>query len=75
MAKPHPHSGATYRLVPQSDNSFGIEVTIPGTSPTTVTGFASQADAERWIEKHKAKVVAGWPKRPSFRMPGRPPDR
>jgi hypothetical protein len=71
LVEPHPHSGATYRLVPQLDNSFGVEVTIPGMSPTTVTGFASQADAERWMAKHKDEVAAGWPERSSFRMPGK----
>ena len=75
MVQPHPHSGATYRLVLQVDYSFGVEVTIPGMSPTTVTGFASQADAERWIAKHREEVAAGWPERPSFRMPANPTTR
>ena len=63
-AHPHPHSGATYRLVPQADNSVEVEVTIPGMSPTTVTGTGSQAEAERWTAKHKDEVAAGWPERP-----------
>ena len=41
LVQSHPHSGATYRLVSQLNNSFGVEVTIPGMSPTMVTGFAS----------------------------------
>jgi hypothetical protein len=64
LLEPHPHSGATYRLLPQMGNSYGVEVTIPGMSPVTVTGFASQDAAERWIAKHKEKVAAGKPVRP-----------
>ena len=59
LVQPHPHSGATYRLVARLDNSFGVEVTIPGMSPTMVTGFGSQAEAERWIAKHKEEVAMG----------------
>ena len=36
-ARPHPHAEATYRIVPLKDGAFGLEVVIPGTSPTTVT--------------------------------------
>jgi len=59
MEKYHPHSGATYRLVPQKDSAFGVEVTIPDMHPTTVTGFATQADAEMWIAKHKERLASG----------------
>jgi hypothetical protein len=54
-------------VVPQNDEAFGVEVTIPDMSPTTVTGFATLADAERWIARHKAAVAAGWPARNTFR--------
>jgi hypothetical protein len=59
MQKRHPHSDATYRIVRQTDLTFGVEVTIPDTQPTTVTSFASEADAERWIAKHKDEVAKG----------------
>ena len=35
----HPHLGASYQIVPRNDADFGVEVTIPGTSPTTVTAL------------------------------------
>ena len=56
MEQKHPHADAVYRVVTQEDDTFGVEVTIPETSPTTVTSFASEADAEAWIEGHKARV-------------------
>jgi len=66
MQQDHPHVGASYRIVPK-DDAFGVEVTIPGMASTTVTGFATMADAERWIAKHKESVSAGRPRRPSFK--------
>jgi hypothetical protein len=57
----HPHDGATYRIVQQADMSFGVEVSIPGTHPTTVTGFATEADARAWAAKHKEGVARGDP--------------
>jgi hypothetical protein len=59
MAPPHPHAEATYRLLPLADGSFSVEVEIPGTKPTKVSGFDSQAKAEAWIERHKANVATG----------------
>jgi len=46
MEKRHPHSDATYRVVPRHDRTFGVEVTIPEMNPTTVTSFGTTADAE-----------------------------
>jgi hypothetical protein len=67
----HRHHGATYKLIARKDGAFEVEVSIPGSSPTTITNLSKQADAERWIERHKAVVDAGRPKRPSFRMPAK----
>ena len=57
MENKHPHSGATYRIIPRANRSFAVEVTIPDMHPTTVTGFATKADAERWIASHKEGVA------------------
>ena len=59
MTAPHPHTDATYRLIPGDDGGFAVEVSIPGTTPTKVSGFDSQAKAEAWIERHKANVATG----------------
>jgi hypothetical protein len=59
MAKEHPHLGATYRIVPQKDMTFGVEVVVPGGYPAMVTSFATEQNAEDWITKHKRKVDEG----------------
>jgi hypothetical protein len=52
-----PPGDATYKTVQQKDMTFGVEVTISGGLPTTVAGFASEAEAERWITKYKEGVA------------------
>jgi hypothetical protein len=71
MVRPHPHSGATYRLIARKDGAFEVEVTIPDAPATRVTGLGTKADAERWIAKHKEHVAAGWPRRVFFRRGSR----
>jgi hypothetical protein len=69
MERKHPHSGASYTIVQQKDMSFGVEVRIPETHPTTVTSFATEADAERWIASHKEGVAKGTSLRRRFFYP------
>jgi hypothetical protein len=59
MEKDHPHSGAGYRIVEQSDMTYSVEVTIPGSFPTIVTGFATEAAAVDWAARHKDGVARG----------------
>ena len=54
--KTHPHAEATYRVIPFDDGSFGVEVTIPENYPTTVSKFATEAEAEAWIAEHQRRV-------------------
>ena len=56
MPKTHPHAEATYRVIPFDDGSFGIEITIPDSYPTTVSMFKTEADAEAWIAQHQRRV-------------------
>ncbi len=58
MPKTHPHAEATYRVIPLDDGSFGVEVTIPGSHHTRVSMFKTEADAETWIDEHRARVSA-----------------
>ena len=58
MARTHPHAEATYRVIPLKDGTFGVEVVIPETYPTTVSPFATEAEAEAWIARHKRNVEA-----------------
>ena len=46
MAKTHPYAEAIYRIITLSGGTFGVKVNIPGTYPTTVSSFATKADAE-----------------------------
>jgi hypothetical protein len=52
----HPRAEATYRVVRIKDGTFGVEVVIPETYPTTVSAFATEAEAEAWIARHKSQV-------------------
>lgn len=56
MARTHPHAEATYQVIPLDDGSFGVQVTIPETYPTTVSSFSTERDAESWIADHKDRV-------------------
>ena len=58
MARTHPHAEATYRIVPLKEGTFGVEIEIPGSYPTKVTSFATEADAEAWIADHQTRVQA-----------------
>lgn len=69
MARTHPHAEATYRVIPLGDGSFGVEVSIPETYPTTVRPFGTEIDAEAWIARHKDQVQThattnGWFRKP-----------
>jgi hypothetical protein len=57
-ARTHPHAEATYRVIPFDDGSFGVEVKIPGSYPTTVSKFASEADAAAWTAEHCCRSSA-----------------
>jgi predicted metal-dependent hydrolase len=65
MLRTHPHAEATYRVIAFEDGSFGVEVNIPDRHPTTVSSFATKADAEAWISGHQRRVQSqaqpgGW---------------
>lgn len=53
----HPHTEATYRIIPFEGTSFAVEVRIPDTQPTTVSKFATEAAAEKWIAEHRRRVA------------------
>jgi hypothetical protein len=46
MVTTHPHAEATYRVISLPGGTFGVEVSIPDTYPTTVSALATRADAE-----------------------------
>jgi hypothetical protein len=59
MAQIHPHADATYRIVPLNDRAYGVEVAIPDSSPTMVTSFATEQDAQKWIAEHRRHAESG----------------
>ena len=65
----HPHAEAIYRVIPlPKEGAFGVEVVIPDTHPTTVTEFATEAEAEAWIARHKDQVKTSTSSRGRFRI-------
>ncbi len=56
MPKTHPYAEATYCVVALDGGYFGVKVAIPETHPTTVSKFATAAEAEEWIARHKSRV-------------------
>ncbi len=61
MAKEHPHAGAAYRVVPQTDSTYGVEVIVAGCFPAMVTSFATEEIAEAWIADYKRRVAQNAP--------------
>ena len=62
---------ATFEIRELPTGGFGVQVAIPDSSPTMVTSFATQADAETWIASYKARVEAGPPAKRWMRGPNR----
>ena len=56
LMRTHPHAEAAYRIVRLTDGTFGVEVKIPDSYPTTVSSFDSEAAAEDWITRSKQRV-------------------
>lgn len=52
----HPHVEASYRVLTFDDGSFGVEVSIPDSNPTTVSRFDTNEAAEAWITAHRERV-------------------
>lgn len=56
MLKTHPHAAAIYHVIRFNDGSYGVEVNIPDSQPTTVKSFPTAAEAEAWIDEHRRRV-------------------
>ncbi|MGA7327212.1 MAG: hypothetical protein WBX25_22680 [Rhodomicrobium sp.] len=57
MAQQHPYASAAYRVLPQKDKTYGVEVSVFGAYPAMVTSFATKQKAEAWIKEHKRRVA------------------
>jgi hypothetical protein len=58
MSRPHPQAEATYRVIRLEDGAFGVEVITPEAEPATVKSFATEADAEAWIDRQKSRIAS-----------------
>jgi hypothetical protein len=65
-----PHPEAANSFITQADGSFAVEVTIPDTPPTNVSGFETQSKAEAWIERHQSNTATGTLRSPQGRSGG-----
>lgn len=54
-----------HRRVPR--RHLGVEVRVPESEPTTVSGLTDRASAQRWITRHQDRVAAGPLERLPFR--------
>jgi hypothetical protein len=68
----HPHFDAVYSVLRSDDGRHQVEIAIPGSSPTKVSPFETEALAEKWIADHKALVAQGPQKRRSYYQAKRP---
>lgn len=63
----HPYAEAVYTVIHLSDGSFGVQVKIPDSNPTTVSRFETEAAAEAWIAHNKQRVIEQSAPRNPFR--------
>jgi hypothetical protein len=52
------HAEAAYWVIPLDNKAFAVEVITPWNYPTTVSTFASAADAKAWIAAHRRRVLS-----------------
>lgn len=46
---------ASYRIVSRADGLYGVEVTEPGSDPSIVASFATEAEARAYIAEERAR--------------------
>ena len=52
-------NGTGYTSIARDDGTYGVEVARPGEMPEIVRGFASAAEAERWIMQRAGRQGGG----------------
>jgi hypothetical protein len=56
MAQNLPKAEPAFRVFSRGDDSFGVEITIPPTEPTSVTPFATEGAALAWIADYQKRL-------------------
>lgn len=54
---------AIYRIVHRQDDSFAVEIARPGALAQTAAGFATEAEANKWVAQDKRLWDAADPHR------------
>jgi hypothetical protein len=49
---------AVFRVFEKPDQTYGVEVTIAGTEPTSVMGFSTETAASDWIAGYQRRKAA-----------------
>jgi hypothetical protein len=47
-----------YRITPQADSTFTVEIIGPGSRHRGASGFKSEAEAEAWVSEKKRMAPA-----------------
>jgi hypothetical protein len=63
----HPYADAVYEVVPLAAGGFGVKISVPSSSPTTVSRFDTEAAAEAWIDEHKQRIQSQSQPKATFR--------
>jgi hypothetical protein len=58
MANSLPKPDPTFRVFSKSDSTYGVEISIEGTEPTSVTPFATEEAANNWIAGYQKQLAA-----------------
>jgi hypothetical protein len=48
----------TYRLIPQTDRTVSVELTLPDGTASTLVGFAALAEADAWAAR-AVRLITG----------------
>jgi hypothetical protein len=57
-------TSTSYKVIPQADHAFRIELVRAGTLPYAACGFLTPAQAEGWIarDRRMARAPSQWPR-------------
>jgi hypothetical protein len=57
MAKAPRLPATRYRVVPQEDGSYGVEITEAGQQPKVMNRFWTEAEADAWITTEQIRAA------------------
>ena len=54
----------SYRIIPQDDRTYSVEIREGGGTPYLVSGFKSEAEAQIWAAERAGKSMDQWERKP-----------